>query len=284
MTEARESDADVRRVPSGWRPVVVFVVLAYGLGWMWWIPLALGGETVTHGATPTQLPGLMAPALAALLVTAFTTGRIGLVELVHRMLRWRIGLVWWGVAVSPVLVAVVVLVAKGAATGRWPTAVDLGGVNGFPDVGGFWGLAVLVVLLVVVNGLGEETGWRGFLQLRLRTRMGFVPAVAVVTLVWAGWHLPLFWVLESFEGFGPGTLTGFLVGMFAGAVVLGWIVERTGSVLAVACWHASYNLGSATVAARGSVAAAVTTVVMVQAAIVLGWRLWHRPDRERGVA
>ncbi|WP_030172101.1 CPBP family glutamic-type intramembrane protease [Spirillospora albida] len=82
-------------------------------------------------------------------------------------------------------------------------------------------------------------------------------------------HLPLFWLLESFRGFGPATLVGFLIGMFSGAVVLAWLYDRTGSVLAVACWHATYNLGSATLAARGGVAAAVTTVVIVQAVVLI---------------
>jgi hypothetical protein len=51
------------------------VVLRAGLGltWAWWLPLAVAGRTVTQGdGWPTHFPGLLGPALAALLVTVVT--------------------------------------------------------------------------------------------------------------------------------------------------------------------------------------------------------------------
>lgn len=72
---------------------------------------------------------------------------------------------------------------------------------------------------------------------------------------WALWHLPLFFVLV----------------IICGAVILTWVYNGTGgSVLLVALWHITYNMTSATEAAKGTVAAVVSTFVMVWAvALVL---------------
>ncbi|MFG2006810.1 type II CAAX prenyl endopeptidase Rce1 family protein [Spirillospora sp. NPDC048911] len=114
---------------------------------------------------------------------------------------------------SPLALAVAAYAVRGTVTGDWPAAVELGRVNGFPALSGAVGVAVLVL----ITGLGEETGWRGFLQSRVQERMAPMPATIVVAGVWALWHLPLFWVVESFRGFSPATLVGFLIGMMSGA-------------------------------------------------------------------
>ena len=42
--------------------------------------------------------------------------------------------------------------------------------------------------------VGEEPGWRGFALPKLQARLGPVGATAILTLFWAGWHLPLFFM------------------------------------------------------------------------------------------
>nr|WP_282600251.1 CPBP family intramembrane glutamic endopeptidase [Patulibacter sp. SYSU D01012] len=150
------------------------------------------------------------------------------------------------------------------AGGDAPTWGALGRFSGTaPGVG--W-----VVLAVLLNGVGEETGWRGWLLPRLRRRHGAVPATLLLTVAWAAWHAPFFALLTSYGDFGVVQLPGFVLGLAAGALVLTWLWERTGgSLLAVALWHAAYNLTVATDAGAGVVAAAVTTVVMVGALAVL---------------
>ena len=95
-----------------------------------------------------------------------------------------------------------------------------------------------------------------------------VLAVLLVAAIWAGWHAPLFLILENYRGFTPATLVGFVIGLASGAVVLGWLYNRTGSVLAAAVWHATYNLTAATTAAHGLLAA-ISTVAVILAAVGL---------------
>jgi membrane protease YdiL (CAAX protease family) len=129
---------------------------------------------------------------------------------------------------------------------------------------------LFVLYLLFINGFGEETGWRGFAQERLQARHGPVRATLLVTLGWAGWHLPLFVILDSYRDFDPAVLPGFLLGLAAGSFVLARVYNAGGgSVAAAACWHAAYNLGAAPVAVEGTTAAIVTTAVMAYAVFLL---------------
>ncbi len=126
------------------------------------------------------------------------------------------------------------------------------------------------MLVLLVNGYGEETGWRGFALPLLQRRVSPLTAMLVLAVIWAGWHLPMFLVVDSFSGFSAGTVVGWLLGLTAGSIVLGWLYNRSGgSVALVAVWHACFNMVSATAAASGLVAAVVTTVVMVQAVVLV---------------
>jgi len=214
---------------------LVFVLIAYALAWSWWIPIALRHQVVVIGGWPTHLPGLLAPAVAAVVVTALWSRRRGLRDLAGRVLRWRIGW-WWLVALSPVAVLAVTVAIRSLVDGGPADIADYWHINGFPVS---WGLAGTLLLLVFVNALGEETGWRGFLQTELQRYLRPRWAILVVAGVWAGWHAPMFAILSSYRGFTAGTLVGFVIGLGSGAVVLGWLYNRTGSVLAVAVWHAT---------------------------------------------
>jgi membrane protease YdiL (CAAX protease family) len=145
---------------------------------------------------------------------------------------------------------------------------------------------VLVVWLyaVVVNGLGEETGWRGLLQPLLQRRCRPLTAVVVVSLLWAGWQLPSIWVLTSFEVIsGPAVPPVLWFGLAALSVVLAWVYNRSGaSVLIAALWHGTYNLAAGTAAAQQGVNLVFTTFVFAWAGIIVWLQLRdQRAGRDR---
>jgi hypothetical protein len=74
-------------------PVVAFFVLAYAIAWVGW-PLWASGVL----AEPLFLP--CGPLVAALVVIAVTEGKAGLRLLGARMVRWRVGALWWAVALG----------------------------------------------------------------------------------------------------------------------------------------------------------------------------------------
>jgi membrane protease YdiL (CAAX protease family) len=249
--------------PAG--ALVAFFVLAFGLAWGWSFTLLAGDEIVRRGVGwPTHFPALIAPALAAVIVTAWVSGSTGLADLARRVGRWRFPLRWWAVALSPLaFLAIALLVA--ALAGETPEPEEFGRYSGVASLG-IGG----VVLFALLNGFGEEIGWRGFALPVLQRRHGALRATMIVAAAWALWHLPFFFLLDSYRGFGPFTAVGFTIGIAAGSVVLTWVYNGTGgSVLAAAVWHAAYNLGAATEASEGMIAGVVSALVIGQAFVLL---------------
>ncbi len=96
---------------------------------------------------------------------------------------------------------------------------------------------ILAPILAILIGFGEEFGWRGYLQSEL-FKMGRTRGVLLVGLIWAAWHWPLILMGYNYPGY---PLLGLLLMVFFTtciAVVLGYAVLRSGSVLLAAYLHA----------------------------------------------
>jgi membrane protease YdiL (CAAX protease family) len=132
------------------------------------------------------------------------------------------------------------------------------------------GVLGVFALIILVGAVGEEVGWRGFALPQLQRRFSPLVATAILAPLWWAWHLPQFFVLQTYRDFTPIEYLGMLFGLSCGTWVLTWLFNGSGgSLLAVVVWHGVYNCASATQASTGVVAAAVTTVVMAQAAVLL---------------
>jgi len=249
------------------------VALSYALSWGYWLPLVLTGQIVRWGSPVSQFPALLGPMLAAFAVTAVIDGKPGVRDLAARMVRWRVPLRWWLFAVgTPLLLFAIGLALVSIGTGA-PDAAELGRMAGLPD----WGVLFVWAMFVLVNGLGEETGWRGYALPVLRRRHGLLAASLLLVPIWAGWHLPLFFLLQSYRDLGPAGVPGFLIGLACGSILLAWLYESACcSVLIVAVWHGTYNITVATVGAGGTIAAVVSTAVMLGAAAI-AWHLRRHP-------
>lgn len=252
-----------------------FVILAYALTWIDWIPLAVRDARVTPGGSVTHFPGLLGPAIAALIVTALAGGVPGVGSLLRRLVQVsRPSARFLCYSLSPLAFLALAVVVALLARHPVPPVRDFGVYSGLPALP----LLAVLTLILLFSGFGEETGWRGFALERFQARLGPVKGALVLGVVWAGWHVPAFWFVESYQGMDlPTLLGGFGLGICAGSVVLARVANRTdGSVLAAALWHATYNLSSATAAGRGIVPAVTTTCVMIWAGVLL-WQEWRSP-------
>jgi membrane protease YdiL (CAAX protease family) len=145
------------------------------MSWGYWIPVASAGGHWSH------FPGLTGPLIAATIVTALTTGSTGLSDLGARMGRWRIAPRWYAACLVPVAAALVALAALAAVGASVPSMAELSHMPGLPELG--W-LAVFA-LVVLVNGYGEEPGWRGFAWTPLRQRHTLAGAALLLAVPWA---------------------------------------------------------------------------------------------------
>ena len=134
------------------------------------------------------------------------------------------------------------------------------------------GLSPLATILIVllINGIGEEAGWRGFMADRLLEHHSLTVTALLVAAGVGPRHAPLFFLLGSFKGSSLGTLVGWVIGLTAGSVLLTWLYRGSDrNILLVAAWHTAFNFTSGTPATTGLVAAITSTLVMVAAVAIV---------------
>jgi membrane protease YdiL (CAAX protease family) len=211
------------------------------------------------------------------------SGKAGVRDLVHRSLRWRVGIRWYLIALLGVPVASVLCAS--ALFGLAPLEALLEK----------WRLLFTVVLpklvlLIVFFNWAEEVGWMGFLQARLQERHGPLKASVIVTLPFALYHLPA-WMVEFELGLAQFPLALLLTGIFGisqlfGRVIIMWLYNNTYySVLLVGMFHSSFNVTTSTfdsfIPREMSFLLAVGVVAVAAVLIVVFTRgcLSYEPDR-----
>ncbi len=250
--------------------VACFLAITFAVSWSAWL---LAGRAETGVFSPLYLIGLLGPLVGAIVTTAIVDGRDGVEGLLGRMLRVRVGLRWWAVAIGlPLAVAAVGYVIVVAYSMFLLAPVTLPSVRAFGQFVGYpaTNVLALAVMLIAINGFGEETGWRGFLLPTLERRWSPLRASLIVGGVWALWHVPAFAVNASYRAMPLAMLPIFFIGIVCGSLVLAWLYHRgRGSIALVAVWHGLFDLMSGTVAARGALAAIETTTVIVIALVLV---------------
>jgi membrane protease YdiL (CAAX protease family) len=220
------------------RPLLAYIALAYLWTWVTVLPLLLQRRGIADLGLPEawEAVGAFGPCLAAWLVIRRTEGAAGLSAFRHGLSRWRVG---GGVMALTLLSPVVFLLLAGVLvavqSGSLPTLAALtGGRLGNPS-------AVLDLVLVgaVLQSLGEEPGWRGYLLPKLLGRFRALPATLLLFPVWWLWHLPM--VLGR-PGFGWAQFLGFGLGILSAAIWLTFLRERSRSTLVAVVWHALLNI------------------------------------------
>lgn len=177
-------------------------------------------------------------------------------------------------ALSPLALGAVAWVAIFLLGKTPPSAAAFAHFPGLPE---HWPLAGVAAALILVNGFGEETGWRGFLTERMLPKIGRLRATLIVALLWAFWHLPLFWLNAGMAALVGPVLIGWLFALICGAFVLAQVYFATGrSILCAALWHAAFNTVVAAEGDTGLFAAIVSTAVMAWG-VGVAVRWWRRP-------
>jgi len=238
-------------------PLVAFFALAFAFSW-WAVP---AGEFLPFG-----------PLVAALIVLAVVQGRSGLADLGRRMLRWRVGVHWYALAIAIPLGATLAALGLNLALGSPVSALD--GLDP-------WYLLIGLFFLRLINPLdgpmGEEPGWRGFALPRLQANRSPLIATLILGLIVAAWHLPL--VFLPGEDLSP----IFLLGTVAITFMYTWIFNHTGgSVLMTTVAHSAQ--GVIAFSALGFVGSDDSRMVVLLTAslcavaiglLVFDWRMWR---------
>jgi membrane protease YdiL (CAAX protease family) len=220
------------------RPLLAWISLAYLWTWVTVLPLLLQ----KWGLVDLKLPdaweavGAFGPLAAAYLVIRRTEGTAGTVAFWRRLTDWRVGSGALALTVLlPVAFLLLAAVLVTVQTGSPPSLQALGtGRLGTPG-------AVVDLLLVaaVLQSLGEEPGWRGYVLPKMLQRLQALPATLLLFPVWWLWHLPFF---LSRPEFGLPQFIGFGVGILSASIWLTYLWERTRSIVVAVGWHACLNI------------------------------------------
>ena len=257
--------------------LVGFFLTTFAFTWTAWLaPAALGapGDSGFFGlGGPVFLLGVFAPAFVALALTAYSEGRAGVARLLAPIGRWQVGAHMYLFAISYMAaIKLFAALVHRIAIGEWPSFGD----TPLPLMLG----AILVSTWVQA---GEEVGWRGYALPRLATHLGLGGAGILLGVIWALWHLPLFFLSGS--GSDGQSFPIYLLHVTALSVAMSWLYWKTeGSLLLVMLMHASVNNTSGIVPAalpnavapmsfEGSLVSWVTVTVSWAVAALLLWRM-----------
>ena len=219
-------------------PLSTYFGLTFAISWGGFVAVVgprgfPGTATQFDALMPLVVSAMLAgPSVSGILLTGLLSGKTGLRQLFSRLLKWRVGLLWYvaAIAPAPVLAAAVLfsLSLPSPALTQGTAAVLISGI-----------VAGLTTVF-------EEVGWTGFAVPRLRTRYGAFVTAINVGVVWGTWHLlQTLWVGGAYAGELPLALfvsLYFVSGvaqLTAYRVLMVWVYDRTDSLLVATLMHGS---------------------------------------------
>ena len=233
--------------------IVAYLLIAFTMAWSFWcIPLLFGLTLRSPSYFLFLLPGAFSPAFAAVVVRKWITHE-GFADaglgLNFRNNRWYYLIAW---LLPLFVVAIIVLLAvifkisvpdysleraiNTLGSGQNPLETVPRALR-FP-------VAVLQTLLGAIIAtpllLGEEFGWRSYLQIRLMAHRPLMAAI-VTGVIWGIWHYPI--NLQGYNYPDNRILGLFLFPVFTVllSIILGWLRLKTGSIWSASLAHAATN-------------------------------------------
>ncbi len=246
------------------RGILSYLILANALTWLCWIPAVVLANRqgyllptadnfvtlVRSGFVDTQHVlvalifqlGVYGPLVAAIVGLAVEGDQDAADLWWRRLVRWRVSLRWYLIALAIALLLPLIPAVGGA----------LIGLSAFSFVPVGYVLALLLVQLLT-SGLGEEPGWRGYLLPRLQQRFGGGGATWRLGLIWALWHYPItiVYALAPLNETTPMmaaivtvlvSLAGQTLSLIGMTYIYVWLFNQTGSVVLSIVFHALTNV------------------------------------------
>ncbi len=237
------------------KPPFVFLLATFVVSWtLWFAAAAVPPQAAFRPALFSV--GAIAPGLVALGLAMLPDERPDMETLLRRVAAWRVAPQWYVFAIAYMgAIKLTAALIQRIVTGAWPSF-------GYVP----WYFIVAAVTVSTLVQAGEEIGWRGYALPNLSGRIGLARASILLGIVWAVWHLPLFFI--------PGTdVAGqpfpvFALSVTALSVAMAWLYARANqSLLLVMLMHAAVN--NTTGVVPGDVAAAPNPLTLTGSFI--GW-------------
>jgi membrane protease YdiL (CAAX protease family) len=225
---------------SKWSSVWVYFAVAFGVSWLIEIVLALLGIDLKTASGQALLAlATSGPAIAAIGLTYLTQDKMGRRDYWLRIIDLRrISAGWYLVIflLPPALYGLAALLdvltgGSGAAWGK--------------QVGQFIVHPPYLIITLFLAPFLEELGWRGYALDRLQLRWSALVSSLILGILWALWHLPIFFIKSTYQySLGVGSLAfwTYMISIVPLAFFFTWIFNNNGrSTLSAILLHVMFN-------------------------------------------
>jgi uncharacterized protein len=209
--------------------LILFFFIAFLVAWL----LFIAGSLISNDA---QLSGALifigaiSPGVVAVSLTAITKGGEGVKLLISKISFKDTKAIWYIFAVT------FVAFIKGLAA-----LVFFLLYNSWPQFGVTPWYAMLVSIAISMwFQAGEEIGWRGYALPRMSKKIGLATSGILLGIIWATWHLPLFYIpaADTFNQSFP----LYLLQVTGLSVIMAWLFWKVnGNLLPLMVFHAAIN-------------------------------------------
>lgn len=240
---------------AGQKLAVEFAALTMGITWIFWWTIVVANRYgyLEYGSLLMMLfymIGGLSPtisAIALLLKAKQMTGR----ELVRTICDFR---------QSPLLYVIVIIIA--ILSYMIPMFMNKATV-----IAPLY-MSVLLIPFNLIGGGLEEIGWRFFFQPALEKKTNFILATLTTAIVWALWHLPLFFIAGTNQF--TWSFWSFAVLLFGMSFALAAIYRVSGSIFLCILYHTVWNAIGESIAINMDMATtAVISIVLIAISFIL---------------
>ncbi|MEO8086532.1 MAG: CPBP family intramembrane glutamic endopeptidase [Bacteroidota bacterium] len=223
------------------KQLITYFLLSYLISWSIWFPLYahIFGVNNLPALTFQHALGALGPLLASFITTFIFLKKEGINILLKKCFQIK-PIIYLIIALfSPFLLAILASVINYFISNEPIQLVGLLTTKEFPQLS----FISFLFYTLIFFGFGEEVGWRGFALPRLQNKMNALTASFLLALLWALWHLPLFFYRPGYTSMELPGIIGWIFSLLTGSVLLTWLFNSSrGSILICAVFHSTIDI------------------------------------------
>jgi len=202
-----------------------FFIITFLWSWLIWLPLVvvsagiipLERDVLSSLTLPMSILAAFGPAVGAFYCLRTIHGKGAISKYLKGILDFNLG---WQAWLIPILML------GGSTWLAWILPELWGESRVEMLLPSLWVFPPYVLIMILLGGGQEELGWRGYILDLMEERLGAWLANLVLGVVWAFWHLPLFFILGTSQHFMP--FTGFVLLTIGYSWFLAWVRQISG--------------------------------------------------------
>ncbi len=201
-----------------------FFTVTFLWSWLFWLPFVLAGAGIIDlgdaGAAlrmPVLIIGAFGPAAGAWYSIRTLRGKGAFRRFMKSFTDLRFG---WKVWSAIILIPGIINLAA------WYLP-ELAGHERLPMLlPGLYAFPVMWLVMVFLGGGQEEIGWRGYIMPILESRYGLWLGNIILGVVWAVWHIPLWFIPGTSQVYFP--FVAFTIGLIGMSFFFSWVIKASG--------------------------------------------------------